>query len=201
MKVKKKNDLVGDRLKYLRGNQNPTHNLPLEKRKPKVLPSALLKYMSSSLQIKKVKLQTSARGRGTKDNYNRIFLNIEDFLSVFGDNLLDLDQDKLTEYLDHIDEECLGYNFVKLVKPAVIFLELSLGLKNLWSSQLQKMFDGVLARAACEKKPVKKANCLPLAVLEKILHHYITPHLDRPQDVSFLYFYFKFLKFSFSHNS
>ena len=183
MKANKHNDVLGDRLKYLRGQQLPKHKLPLEKRPPKTLPPALVKYMKTSRQAKKVRLQTSARGKGSKSSYNRIFLDLERYLSLEEKTLVDLNEELVLEFLDELDDNKKGFCYVRTVKPAILFLELALGLKNLWSKSLQRAFEGVVARAAIEKPQVQKGHCLPLVVLEKILHHFITPHVD-PQNVS-----------------
>lgn len=183
MKASKHKDVLGDRLKYLRGQQLPKHKRPLEKRSPKVLPPALLKYMKTARQAKKVRLQTSARGKGSKDSYNRIFLDIEKFLRLEEKSLTDLNEDLVLEFLDELDDNKRAFCYVKTVKPAVLFLELALDLKGLWTKPLQRAFEGVVARAAVEKPPVQKGHCLPLEILEKILHHFITPHVD-PQNVS-----------------
>ena len=80
----------------------------------------------------------------------------------------------MLEFLDELDDNNRAFCYVKTVKPAVLFLELALDLKGLWTKPLQRAFEGVVARAAVEKPPVQKGHCLPLEILEKILHHFIT---------------------------
>ena len=185
MKVTKHKDIVGDKLKFLRENQKERHTLSLEKRGIKILPPVIIKYLTSPKQIKKVKLQAAATGKGSVGNYNRSLLDLEKYLLIEDEDLKDLDEDRILDYLDYLDEISAKYNYVKNVKPAVMFLVLALNLPDLWFKGTQRAYDGLLKRAACEKKPVKKGYCLPLSVLEQALKHYITPHLLAPHKVSY----------------
>ena len=102
MRTPKKLDLLGDRFKYLRPLQKTSHSHPLQKRGVKSLPPALTKYVTIPRQLQKIKLQTAARGKGTNSAHNRVFLLLERFLEPEGENLMDLDAERISEYLDKV---------------------------------------------------------------------------------------------------
>jgi hypothetical protein len=191
MKVPKKSPIALDKLKYLRDLQRPaSYKLPLEKRGVKTIPPTLAKYIFNPRQVRKVKLQAAAKGSGSQSNHERVFRNLENFLAIEKDSLKDLDSDKIIDYLDFLDDQSEKYNYVRLVKPAVKFLELALNLDPLWPADVQTAYQGLCKRAACEKPPLKKGRCLPLSVLENALRHHIIKDLKNPSRVSFFKFSF-----------
>ncbi len=165
---------------------------PVESRGPLRLLKVFESYNFSSREIKHIKITTAARSRATQNNHNRILTILEKFgkkgKHTKKCDLLTLSEDTLLDYLVYLDESSAKLSQLKGLKGAISFLTVALKLKDPWSLEVDRSFEAIYRRASCEKAPLQKANLLPLWVLPRALDAFITPYMDNPDKVDFIFF-------------
>ena len=122
-------------------------------------------------------LLASSLAPGTVRNYESTIKRFQDYCAV---NSLDFDNFDYTIVLDwilHLEKDKAPFSFVKNVKPALTFLEDNLGRNvSVWNSRLTRILNGLIRRAAVERKPPRKATILLVEILKQLIDKYVTPH-------------------------
>ena len=67
---------------------------------------------------------------------------------------------------------------MKNIKPALSFLQENQGHNKLiWDNRMNRILQGLIRRAASERKPIEKAPILPIETLRQLVDTFILPHV------------------------
>ena len=122
----------------------------------------------------------SSKATGTFSSYTRTLRRFEEFCIANKLSYPHFSSDAALQFILHLDNTTVSYNFLATVKPALTLLEQSLGSPTAFTPSLNLFLDGARRRAAARRPPRRKAAALSSSDITAILDKFYLPLADTP---------------------
>jgi len=130
-----------------------------------------------SLQASALKCLSAAKAPGTVKSYTGALKFFKAFCVLNSLAYPGFTTDVVIQYVLHLDKSSASFASFAKLKPAIVYLEQSLGKESVFTPTLDLIIKGAENRALARRGPVKKAPTVSVQVLSSVLERYYLPHL------------------------
>ena len=123
------------------------------------------------------------RGKSTLDGWNRTIRRVIDFLKDRGENITNLSEKLVIDYVFSLEENRVSYSTVAGQKAGINFITAALKLGEVWTQDVAHCYESLLRRASTEKPRTVKANVLQLSAFRAAVVHHLKPFWTQPDKV------------------